>query len=236
MGNVSSTSIRGSKISIGHPLNEWCEGLNADMINNLHLSPNVVPIINSEGILDLSSTYAKIDTYSFRRVDLTDAIEDYELQIGEEAEIRFENVTSVPLHIATFDGTYYQMDLIPSDPGGNSGGVEAPIYLNPNNTIYSEMFRFSEIWKSSAMFSSAYRTYSAFRLGWAFSSIRCNILNRTIYKNIKGIFDTYRKSTGYPCIDIFSTDWRDTTTPWTSLGTITFPQNTSGEVLVKRLA
>jgi hypothetical protein len=30
--------------------------------------------------------------------------------------------------------------------------------------------------------------------------------------------------------------WNDTTTAWTSLGTIVFPQQTSGYILVRRLA
>lgn len=42
-------------------------------------------------------------------------------------------------------------------------------------------------------------------------------------------------SYSYPDLNIFSTDWRDTTTPWTSLGTIVFPQPSSGYIIVRRL-
>jgi hypothetical protein len=49
------------------------------------------------GILDLSAAYVKSNVYTFRRVNLTGATSDYELQVGEEAIINFTNTTSVPL-------------------------------------------------------------------------------------------------------------------------------------------
>jgi len=55
------------------------------------------------------------------------------------------------------------------------------------------------------------------------------------YKNVKGIYDVYGINGSYPALHIFSTDWGDTSTAWTSLGTITFPQATSGYIIVRRL-
>jgi hypothetical protein len=49
---------------------------------------------------------------AFRRIDLTNASSDYNLQVGEEAIINFTNATSVPLRIATQSGTYYEVDLL----------------------------------------------------------------------------------------------------------------------------
>ena len=171
-----------------------------------------------------------------RRVDLTGATSDYDLQVGEEAYISFSNATSVPLHIATQSGTYYECHLICSNPGGTSGGVNSEIFLNPNNTTYSNAFVYATVYRSATASGSGYITYSAFRCGTLFSNLICYITNYTQYKNIRGFYDIYGLSHHYPSIYIFSTDWRDTTTAWTSLGTITFPQSASGYILVRRLA
>ena len=170
----------------------------------------------------------------FKRVDLTGATEDYFLKVGEEAYISFSNVMQVPLHIATQDGTYYEMHIIPSNTGGMTGGL-APIYLYPNDTTYSGAFYYAEFYRHANLFNNYYQQHSAFRIGWAFSCITTWVTNRTQYKNVRGIYDIYGTSTGYPCLTVFSTDWRDTTTAWTSLGTVVFPQSTSGEILVRRL-
>jgi len=216
-------------------------GSNADTVDGFHASQtpgaNIIVPLNANGILDLSATYVKSNVYSFRRVDLTGATSDYMLQVGEEAYISFSNATSVPLHIATQSGTYYECHLICSNTGGTSGGTEAEIYLNPNNTTYSNAFAYAEVYRNLGGLGSSYSvTYSAFRCGWAFSNITYYITNYTQYKNIRGFYDIYGLSHHYPSIYIFSTDWRDTTTAWTSLGTITFPQSASGYILVRRLA
>ena len=215
-------------------------GSNADTVDGFHASQtpgaNIIVPLNANGILDLSATYVKSNVYSFRRVDLTGATSDYMLQVGEEAYISFSNATSVPLHIATQSGTYYECHLICSNTGGTSGGTEAEIYLNPNNTTYSNAFMYVEVNRASSGLGSNYFTYSAFRCGYGFSNLTCYITNYTQYKNVRGIYDLYGLSDYYPGLFIFSTDWRDTTTAWTSLGTFIFPQSTSGYILVRRLA
>jgi len=214
-------------------------GLDADTLNGFRASltpaPNVIVPLNASGVLDLSATYVKSSVYTFRRVDLTNATSDYELQVGEEAYISFSNATSVPLRIATQSGTYYECHLICSNAYTISG-TSNPIFLNPNNTTYTNAFIYAEMVRSSSGFGSGYFTYSAFRCGWAFSNSTFFITNFTQYKNVKGLKDLYGISEGCPLIVAFSTDWRDATTAWTSLGTITFPQATSGYILVRRLA
>jgi hypothetical protein len=166
---------------------------------------------------------------------LTNATSDYPLAIGEEAIIRFTNATSVPLRIATQSGTYYECHLICSNTGGNSGATSNSVFLNPNNTTYTNAFVVAWIYSSSNVAMAGYRTYSAFSCGWAFSNSTFYITNYTQYKNLKGFYDIYGLPNSFPYILIFSTDWLDTTTSWTSLGTITFPQSTSGYILIRRL-
>jgi len=174
-------------------------------------------------------------TNGYRRVDLTGATSDYELQVGEEAIIRFTGATSVPLRIATQSETYYECHLVCSNTGGTSGATRDGIFLNPNNTTYTNAFVVAWMYRGSDGFSSSYPTYSAFPCGWAFSNSTFYITNYTQYKNLKGFFDMYGVEDAFPYILVFSTDWQNTTTSWTSLGTITFPQSTSGYILIRRL-
>jgi hypothetical protein len=210
----------------------------ADTVDGFHASPTPAPFtlvpLNENGILDLSSTYIRSDVYTFRRVDLSNATSDYELKVGEEAIINFTNKTNVPLRIATQSGTYYEVHLVCIN-NPKSYTVGSPIFLNPNNTIYSNAFVYADLHRNSNGSGSAYEVYSAFRCGWRFSNSTFYITNTTQYKNIKGFYDVYGFSVDFPTIAVFSTDWRDTITPWVSLGTITFPQQTSGYILVRRL-
>ena len=168
-------------------------------------------------------------------IDLSSATEDYLLQPYCIAIINFSNTTTVPLHIATPADSYYELHIIPSNTGGTSSATDSPIYLYPNNTTYTNAFWVAEYWRNSNGLASAYTNISAFKIGQAFSAIVAWITNRTQYKNVRVITDVYGISTGWATIRPMSTDWRDTTTPWTSLGTVIFPQNSSGTIIVFRL-
>lgn len=238
--SISATTATNASTTLTSYLNgTTMPNLSCDMVDGFHASltpsANTIVPLNSSGILDLSTTYIKSDAYTFRKVDLTNATSDYMLQVGEEAIINFTNATSVPLRIATQSGTYYECHLVCSNTGGTSGGVSAPVYLNPNNTTYSNSFVYAQVYRNLDVASSNYMTFSGFECGWGFTNSAFYITNFVQYKNVKGIYDQYGFSFSYPAVFIFSTDWRDTATPWTSLGTITFPQLTSGYFLVRRL-
>jgi hypothetical protein len=213
----------------------------ADTIDGFHASqtpaPNVIVPLDANGILDLSATYIKSNVYTFRRVNLTNATSDYMLQVGEEAYISFNNATSVPLRIATQSGTYYEMDVMISNPVGTSGGAAQPVFLNPNNTTYTNAFIHTEIYTNYASETVANYSavYNAFRIGGGLSETRVYLMNFTTRKTVKGI----DLVTGVPellILHVNVTIWNDVTTNWISLGTITFPQLTSGYILVRRLA
>jgi len=167
-------------------------------------------------------------------VNLTGATTDYELQVGQIAYISFTDVTQVPLHISTPNNSYYELHVIPSNTGGTSGAGNDRIYLYPNNRTYSDAFYTARIWRDASTLASDYIQSSTFVVGVFFSAITAWITNRTQYKNVRVLIDAYGYTNTYPAIRVFSSDWRDTTTEWTSLGTIVFPQPTSGEILVFR--
>ena len=73
-------------------------------------------------------------------VNLSDATEDYALEVAEIAYISFSDATQVPLHIATPNNSCYELHVIPSNTGGTSGGTDGNVFLYPNNTTYSNAF------------------------------------------------------------------------------------------------
>jgi len=214
---------------------------NAGLVDGFPVSatptPNALLPLNSNAQFPFSVLPPGIGNAYANPINLTSATADYMLQPGEVAYISFTSATSVPLNIATTNGTYYEMDLVSSNSVGTSSWGGGDIFLNPNNTTYSNAFNYNELayitGGSSAVGGSS--TFSAFRIGWGFSDVECTIGNFTTYKTVKGI-DTDTGTVNSPLMHVYGTQWNDTTTSWTSLGTITFPQQTSGYVLVRRLA
>jgi|GEM_PF-3587173 len=177
----------------------------------------------------------KTESYVIRRVNLTHATVDYPLSVGEEAYIEFANATSVPLHIQTQNGTYYELDLVCSNNIGTSGGGNGEIFLLPNNTTYTNNFYYSQVYRSyTDGFGHNGYTYSAFRISWAYGDAKTYLINYTSHKSIKGI-DMLTGTSDMLVVHCYASTWNDTSTPWTSLGNITFPQSTSGFILVKRI-
>ncbi len=205
------------------------------------VNPNAyqIPILDGNANLVLPYTNAIVTkNYIFRRVDLTNATSDYPLAVGEEAIYNFTNTSIVPLHIATFDGSMYEMHVIPSNPSGTTGAVYREIYLYPNNLIYQNEFIYYQMYINSREINATNNVrllYSAFRIGFAFSSIDITITNRTMYKDIKGIIHVYGTEIDLSTIVIYNCSWTNITTSWTSLGTILFPQETSGQIIIKRI-
>jgi len=204
-------------------------------------APEVVPKSKSNSKLDNGWLADDIRGYE-HTVDpiayYTEHTEDYELKVGEVAKINFDVTGSpyqVPLRIKTMDGTYYEFHLIPANTGGTSGSGDIIIGLLANNTTYTEKFHMVIIARSTNSISDAYIKYDYFYMGRYYSSIQCFITNKTVYKNVRGHHDRYGYTAAYPVLSLFSTDWRDTTTEWTSLGTVQFGQATKGTILIRRL-
>ena len=168
-------------------------------------------------------------------VNLTNASSDYNLRRGETAFRTFSSTTSVPLYIATASGRMYELRIMLSNNAGSSGGSGAPTYVRPNNTAYTNEFRYSEICRNNGGLFHNVETHSSFRIGWALSNLFANIYNFTTNKTIIGNYIIYGMSNDIATTMVFSTSWQNTTTEWTSLGTIVPPQNISGVIVVKRL-
>jgi hypothetical protein len=224
---ILANAFQGGDPTTGVVLNA-INSRNADTVDGFHASltpaPNVIVPLNASGVLDLSGTYIKSNVYTFRRVDLTGATSDYLLQVGEEAIIRFTNATSVSLRIALVNDAVYEF-FCPSIPQGS--------LLYPNNTAFSSQFisfRLYVYWTGSS-YAVGYdgNTASGF---YFFAEI-----NRVLIINdltAKRILASYGDVPGRH-IGISGSFWNNTTTPWTSLGTISFSWPLSGFILVRRL-
>ena len=193
--------------------------------------PNTLLPLNSNAQFP-SSVFPPINhnnSYS-NAVNLSSATSDYSLSVGQVAYISFTNAMSVPLNIATTNETYYEMNLISS----NTSGSNSQVYLNPNNTTYSNAFAYLEYYVLTSSVGTYNPTLSSFGISWGAPVLTVFISNYTTLKTIRfieiGIGGGLSGDVFGACI------WNDTTTSWTSLGTITFPQATTGYVLVRRLA
>jgi hypothetical protein len=210
---------------------------NADKVDGFDASqtpaPNVIVPLNASGILDLSKTYIKSDAYSFRRIDLSNASSSYDLQVGEEAYISFNNVSSRALYITTNTNRIYEIILQFTVNVSNSNSYT---FLNPNDTTYSSSFSHcSYYWNSGG--GSGWGAYStsdnAFKI--YNQTPHTYMIVDTFRRTMKGIID-YEYGDSNIGYGFFVSKWQSTSTAWTSLGTFTFPQSMSGVILVRRLA
>jgi len=220
----------------------------ADKLDGFHASqtpaPNVIVPLNSDGILDLSATYVKSNVYTFRRVDLTNATSDYELQVGEEAVVSFENKQLVSFRIAVtqpstpLNPVIYNIIIAIYWASGNGTTFD----FFPNHTTYSGqisnlMYRHGTggwVGWSGSLEGFCLDTYYGFdNFPWFadlfavyYGTQQQKLLYGSAYSNLS--------------VALFTGIWNNTTTAWTSLGSFRiYPgttRNISGIALVRRLA
>lgn len=202
---------------------------NADTVDGFHASqtptPNTIIPLNSDGVLDLSSTYIKSNVYTFRRVDLTNATSDYMLQVGEEAIIYFTNATNVPLHIQTDLGLYWLY-------------TQSGCGLLPNNTSYSSKF-YSTNWGMSYNGSATSTNSSGINTNYFYLGNPSGTGTIISYIDTSGAKVITQHASSFSdnpySVRHYASHWSSPVS-WTSLGTITFLQSSSGYILVRRLA
>jgi len=212
-------------------------GSNADTVDGFHASQtpgaNIIVPLNADGVLDLSATYVKSSVYSFRRVDLTGATSDYDLQLGEEAFYEWNTTVNLncPLHIAVSGKLYELICIIP-----NRASYAIHMNLFPNNTGYASAFQRTTIFPDGNNSSV---------LNWK------DTRNIILYEQIGGggmLVSLLQTTTGsknemHRMILLSNQPmqgahkWNDTTTVWSSLGTLQIDSaNGTIYILVRRLA
>ncbi len=209
----------------------------ADTVDGFHASltatPNVIVPLDADGILDLSATYVRSDVYTFRRVDLSGATSDYELQMGEEAIINFTNSTSVPLRIATGSNRLYEIFL---QFNVNLSLPYAFTFFYPNNTTYASSFSHtSAFWNSNGAFgwTNNTNTDNAFKI---YNQTPHSYIILDATRRILRGFVSYEYGNNDVGYGVFVSKWHSGLASWTSLGTFILPTSMSGYILVRRLA
>lgn len=179
-------------------------------------------------------------------IDLTGRTSDYSLKVGETAKVDYSSETSLPLNIAT-DVNQGEYELIIKGDVSLTPGSNADVILSPNNTTtITGAIKRNQTYNTSSLTcneaTSAYSGYedgsnaNAFRLG------QCNIIHSVCTISTK----TKAKSVLSDCVSTLASSsfarnsehdiWHDSSTEWSSLGTITFPYAQSGTVIIKRIA
>lgn len=164
-------------------------------------------------------------------INNTGAVADISLGVGQSAYINMTGGSSTPLHIATGDGQMYELSLF-STAVANATAVN----LQPNNTAYGAVYTYRELYGASATASAgASSGYSYFTLeiaGGAFGTFT-RISTSTLFKG--GISISSGTSSTVSYVGVVGIQWNDTTTVWSSLGTIQFGHAWTGKVLIKRV-
>ena len=191
-----------------------------------------------------------LDGTTYALTDNTGASSDLLLNVGDTAYIDYSSATSVPLHIQTVEGIY-ELQII----GDATVAVGAAGYvsLKPNNDLITAVVNGSGaagdidhsavynsygttgVGSSSGGFYADGDSMTAFPLTYQLAvQIKATISTITKNKTMRAEVFGKRTSPLYSS-EFYTNHWTNSTTAWTSLGTITFPFAQSGKIIIKRI-
>lgn len=174
----------------------------------------------------------------FTPIDNTSASSDVSLLIGQSIFITASGATSFPLHIAISDGQVYEMYFWGQTPDV-AGSVDW--VLRPNNVNYGAVFTYRYIAENQTtpVAGVAGSGGTGFFIGNGAASAQCFfkvlIANSLGAKNTIAIFSALNTSANWTGVNY--SYWQDTTTAWTSLGTLYVGNNQAftGKIIIKRI-
>ena len=159
---------------------------------------------------------------------------DIALSIGQVAIYDVTAATSVPLRLATGNNQGYEITLSPTYQAGATSGSNAT--LLPNNTTFAASFNAHAISATGATVAAAFsNSNGSFVLdaGNTMWSVSAKASTSTLSKTLAS---TYSGSSAASFqAGTYHNVWKDTTTAWTSLGTVSCNAIT-GRITVRRLA
>lgn len=165
--------------------------------------------------------------------DTTSASPDYSLAVGEVAKITYSSSTSVALNIATVaDGEYeliLRANTLPSSP--TNGNVA----LRANNTTYTNAFNRQYHFIANGNGGQGQATESDILIG-----VNGAIQSRVLISTRTGMKAALSNLMGRSNDNTYTEQnasivWGDTSTVWSSLGTVAFPGSSSGTIIVRRI-
>ena len=168
-----------------------------------------------------------------------DGVNDRVLGVGQHTSDSFTAQTSMPLHIACGDGQIYEIEIVGSFAAAAAG---AQTLIQPNNAVpTTNSFDISHIKVSGTTVSGNTLTASAdggFVIGYSSSVLNCKccVFTSTLTKAVETLNSKCWDTTNGRRLFILNSEWLDTTTLWSSLGTITMPNAWTGTITVRRVA
>jgi hypothetical protein len=197
--------------------------------------------VGGGGTFSSGSTFrlygSTINSINNSPINLTGATTDLLLKVGQTAYINYTTATSVPLHIQTEEGLY-ELKLIGDTTRTQVGNT--PSVLLPNNTTTTGATDIKMAQSGKGMDGTN-------AVGWD-NSWAINIITMAdgVVAKVSAEISTFTKAKTYQSRVISRWDanfqlrqqdayWNDTTTVWSSLGTITFPFTQSGKIVIKRI-
>lgn len=168
-------------------------------------------------------------------LDITSIACDYPLRQGEVVYSTYSNATSVPLKVATVQGSYEIEILGNNSSYNNSSGW---VLLKPNNL--TDLSNINVRKQENSLLSTGLAQHyngsvsglflGAYILKYSIARVNTYTLNKTLIANCITSYAT-QKDYGYHAYSL----WQDTTTAWTSLGTLCFGVAQSGTVIIRRI-
>ena len=175
--------------------------------------------------------------------DITGRATDYPLRAGETVFKTFSAATSVPLYVATQEGEYEITILGDTTVAATTNGA---VTLKPNNAfiVAGELDYLDQYAAMVTTDGSAPATVLGYKDGTTMTSftVGSGTIVRSVFTattitvgKIIMCRNMSLNTGGGRVSDTFSEYWANTTTAWTSLGTLTFPFAQSGKIIVKRI-
>lgn len=171
-------------------------------------------------------------TTSFNQglINLAGQPSDVLMQIGQTGYIDFSGALSVQLHVATNDGQEYEIKVNPNYAAGSATTGMSQLLMN--NTTYGTSWQSTGIYNGTA--NSTAQGVPILTWQQTVWNVLAKVCTRTAGKSVNAIGMAATNTGTYS--NQVENVMTDTTTPWTSLGTVTFPVAHSGRILVTRIA
>ena len=211
-------------------------------INSLTVTASTAGALTSGSVFRLYKSITSFNGSLASPTDITSISTDYLLQPGETVYKTYTAATSVPLYVSTVPGLY-EMHILGDQSVTISNTNNTT--LSPNNTtvtagdidlgiIYQSITSNAD--GSVAPLANTYgTTETMFSFGNGIA-VKVAISISTYTKTKTMDVTTTCRTTATNCNHMRAVmNWLDTSTIWSSLGTLTFPFAQSGTIIIKRI-
>jgi len=167
-----------------------------------------------------------------------DGVNDRVLGVGQHTSDSFTAQTSMPLHIACGDGQEYEIDMVGTytPTALITGSLLVPNNVTPSTNSFN-LRGVSVSGTTVASVNALSVNYGGFNIELSGNSVYSALIKaytNTLYKHcFTKSGNSTSTTSGFIDLEI---EWNDTTTVWSSLGTITMPNAWTGQIVCRRVA